>query len=237
MHDSRVPASAVLGLAVALGLALAGWFVGDALRDIKASQRYVTVKGLSEREVRANLAMWPIVFRVTANDLVALQASLDASAKAVGSFLDAQGFAREEWSTSSPRVTDLASEAREARQPEYRYVAEAVVTLRSGKVDEVKKAIERSADLIKARVTMIRSYEYNTTFLYTELDKIKPEMIAEATKDARRAAEQFAKDSGSALGPIKTAQQGYFSIEDRDNFSPEFKKIRVVTTVEYLLAD
>lgn len=237
MRDSHVPAAAVLGLAVALGVALAGYFVADALRDVKASQRYVTVKGLSEREVRANLAMWPIVFRVTGNDLASLQASLDVSGKAVASFLEAQGFAREEWTVSSPRVTDFASETQESRRPAYRYAADAVVTLRSGKVDEVKKAIERSADLIKAGVAMIRSYEYNTTFLYTELDKIKPEMIAEATKDARRAAEQFAKDSGSALGPIRTAQQGYFSIEDRDNFSPEFKKVRVVTTVEYLLAD
>jgi hypothetical protein len=237
VRDPNVSSAAVLGLAVALGMAAAGWLVAGALRDVKASQRYVTVKGLSEREVRANLAMWPIVFRVTGNDLALLQASLDASTKSVASFLQEQGFAREEWSTSSPRVTDLASEARESRQPDYRYVAEAVVTVRSGKVDEVKKAIERSADLIKARVAMIRSYEYNTAFLYTELDKIKPEMIAEATKDARRAAEQFAKDSGSALGPIRTAQQGYFSIEDRDPFSPEFKKVRVVTTVEYLLAD
>jgi hypothetical protein len=235
-EDARVPA-AILGLAVALGLALAGWFVGDALRDVKASQRHVTVKGLSEREVRANLAMWPIVFRVTGNDLASLQASLDASTRTVASFLEAQGFAREEWSTSSPRVTDYESQPEGVRRPAYRYAAESVVTLRSGKVDEVKKAIEKSADLIKAGVAMVRSYEYNTTFLYTELEKIKPEMIAEATKDARRAAEQFAMDSGSALGPIRTAQQGYFSIEDRDAFSPEFKKVRVVTTLEYLLAD
>jgi hypothetical protein len=237
MRDSNVPAAAALGLAVALGLAIAGWLVGDALHDLKASQRHVTVKGLSEREVRANLAMWPIVFHVTANDLAALQASLDSSAKSIASFLEAQGFPREDWTLSSPRVTDHEAQADGSRRPAHRYSAEAVVTLRSGKVDEVKKAIERSADLIKAGVAVIRSYEYNTTFLFTELDTIKPEMIAEATRDARRAAEQFANDSGSALGPIRTAQQGYFSIEDRDGFSPEFKKIRVVTTVEYLLAD
>ena len=62
-------------------------------------------------------------------------------------------------------------------------------------------------------------------------------MIAEATRDARRSAEQFAGDSGSQVGGIRNAQQGYFSIQDRDKFSPEFKKIRVVTTVQFFLED
>jgi len=82
---------------------------------------------------------------------------------------------------------------------------------------------------------MIRSYETQTQFFYTQLETIKPEMIAEATRDARRAAEQFAQDSGSTVGAIRTAQQGYFSIDDRDQFSPDWKTIRVVTTVQYIL--
>ena len=109
--------------------------------------------------------------------------------------------------------------------------------MRTDKIDAAKKAIERSGELVKQGVAVIRSYEYNTQYLFTDLDKIKPEMIAEATKDARRAAEQFAKDSGSTVGAIRTAQQGLFSIEDRDQFSPEFKKVRVVTTVDYYLGD
>ena len=111
------------------------------------------------------------------------------------------------------------------------------MTVRTDRIDVAKKAIERSGELVKQGVAVIRSYEYNTQYLYTELDKIKPEMIAEATRDARRAAEQFAKDSGSKVGAIRTAQQGLFSIEDRDQFSPEFKKVRVVTTVDYYLGD
>jgi hypothetical protein len=88
---------------------------------------------------------------------------------------------------------------------------------------------------VRQGVAMLRSYEYNPQFLFTRLEAIKPEMIAEATVDARNAAEQFAHDSGSRVGAIRSAQQGYFSVEDRDAFSPEYKRIRVVTTVEYYL--
>jgi hypothetical protein len=120
-------------------------------------------------------------------------------------------------------------------QPMDRYVAEATVMLRSGRIDDVRRAMQRSGELVKQGVALIRSYEQNTQYFYTNLDKIKPEMIAEATTDARRAAEQFAKDSGSRVGAIRNAQQGFFTVEDRDPFSPEFKKIRVVTTVQYFL--
>jgi hypothetical protein len=97
--------------------------------------------------------------------------------------------------------------------------------------------MQQSGELIREGVTLVRSYEYNTTFLYTALDAIKPAMIAEATKDARKAAEQFARDSGSRVGAIRNAQQGFFDIQDRDAFSPEIKKVRVVTTVQYFLED
>lgn len=118
-----------------------------------------------------------------------------------------------------------------------RYVAEQTVTLRSPRVAAVKEALQRSGELIREGVALMRSYEYNTTFLYTSLDEIKPQMIAEATKDARKAAEQFARDSGSSVGAIRNAQQGYFDIQDRDAFSPEIKKVRVVTTIQYFLAE
>jgi hypothetical protein len=116
-----------------------------------------------------------------------------------------------------------------------RYVAEQTITLRSPRVGAVKEALQRSGELIREGVALMRSYEYNTTFLYTALDEIKPQMIADATKDARKAAEQFARDSGSTVGAIRNAQQGYFDIQDRDAFSPEIKKVRVVTTIQYFL--
>ena len=237
IQEKTIPA-AVLGLSVALGLAAGGYLVGRAVREVRAADRYVTVKGFAEREVAADLVVWPIAFNTTGNDLALLQEKLETGAKKVGAYLEARGFSTEEYSLSSPRVTDFEAQGiRGPDRPASRYVAEATVTLRSGKVPAVREAMQHSGELIKEGVALVRSYEQNTTYLYTALDQIKPEMIAEATKDARRAAERFAVDSGSQVGAIRNAQQGYFNIEDRDPFSPEFKKVRVVTTVQYFLRD
>jgi uncharacterized protein len=231
-------AALILGLALAVGMIGGGHMIGRGLFAARAADRYVTVKGLAEREVPANLAMWPIVFSTTGNDLVAIQATLDASAKKVMAFLQARGFSSTEYSLSSPRVTDREAQGGRTRgEVGDRYVAEQTVTLRSAKITPVKVAMQQSGELIREGVALMRSYEYNTTFLYTALDAIKPAMIAEATKDARKAAEQFARDSGSRVGAIRNAQQGFFDIQDRDAFSPEIKKVRVVTTVQYFLED
>jgi hypothetical protein len=227
--------SALAALILALGIGAAGWFVGNALYAARASERYVTVRGLSERELPANLAIWPVVFSVTADDLGSLQRQADAGIARVRAFLE-KSFPAEQISVSAPRVQDREAQGmvREGR-PLARYAAEVTVTLRTEQIDAARKAMERSGELIEQGVAVIHSYEYRTQYLYTGLEVIKPEMIAEATKDARRAAEQFASDSGSRVGAIRNAQQGLFSIEDRDPFSPEFKKIRVVTTVQYYL--
>lgn len=224
-------------IALALGIVVAGYLIGEALIQARSSQRAVSVRGLAERELPANLALWPIVFSVTANELGDLQQRADQAVAKVRAFL-APDFPAEQISVSAPRVQDREAQGTtgDGRRLD-RYTAEVTVTVRTNRIDVAKKAIERSGELVKQGVAVIRSYEYNTQYLYTELDKIKPEMIAEATRDARRAAEQFAKDSGSKVGAIRTAQQGLFSIEDRDQFSPEFKKVRVVTTVDYYLGD
>jgi hypothetical protein len=224
-------------IALALGIVVAGYLIGEALIQARSSQRAVSVRGLAERQVPANLALWPIVFTVTANDLGDLQRKADDGVAKVRAFL-AGDFPAEQVSVSAPRVQDREAQGmRGDGRPLDRYSAEVTVTVRTDKIDVAKKSIERSGELVKQGVAVIRSYEYNTQYLFTDLEKIKPEMIAEATRDARRAAEQFAKDSGSSVGAIRTAQQGLFSIEDRDQFSPEFKKVRVVTTVDYYLGD
>jgi len=224
-------------IALALGIVVAGYLIGEALIQARSSQRAVSVRGLAEREVPANLALWPIVFTVTSNELGDLQRKADEGVAKVRAFL-ASDFPAEQISVSAPRVQDREAQGMrgDGRQLD-RFTAEVTVTVRTDKIDVAKRAIERSGALVTQGVAVIRSYEYNTQYLFTELEKIKPEMIAEATKDARRAAEQFAKDSGSTVGAIRNAQQGLFSIEDRDQFSPEFKKVRVVTTVDYYLGD
>lgn len=224
-------------IALALGIVVAGYLIGEALIQARSSQRAVSVRGLAERQVPANLALWPIVFTVTSDDLGDLQRKADDGVAKVRAFL-AGDFPAEQISVSAPRVQDREAQGmRGDGRPLDRYTAEVTVTVRSDKIDAVRNSIQRSGELVKQGVAVIRSYEYNTQYLFTDLEKIKPEMIAEATKDARRAAEQFAKDSGSSVGAIRNAQQGLFSIEDRDQFSPEFKKVRVVTTVDYYLGD
>lgn len=238
MNERSLTGPAVfLGLLIAAGLATAGYFVGDGLYRARESQRYVTVKGLSERDVPADLAIWPIVFVVTANDLESLQEEIDAGVAAITGFLS-QSFARDTLTVSIPRITDFSLQFfAQGNRPPMRYSAETTVTLRTARIDAVKDAMQRSGDLVKEGVTLVRSFDAQAEFLFTGLEQIKPEMIAEATRDARRAAEQFAQDSGSRVGTIRNAQQGYFSITDRDRFSPEFKNIRVVTTIEYFLAE
>ena len=231
MNHNNTPAAVVL----AIGIALAGYLVGNALVESRTSERRVSVRGLSEREVPANLVLWPIVFSITSNDIVDLQRQADVGVMKVRAFLG-DAFPAEQISVSPPRVQDREAQGMsgDGRQRD-RYMAEVVVTVRTDQIDAARKAIERSGELVKQGVAVIRSYEYSTQYLYTDLERVKPEMIAEATKDARRAAEQFAQDSGSKVGAIRTAQQGLFSIEDRDQFSPQLKKIRVVTTVDYYL--
>ncbi len=233
-----VAAAAVLGLCVAGGLALGGYLMGLAVGKLRAGDRYVTVKGFAEREVAADLAIWPIVYNAVGNDLASVQAELEVDADAIERYLVARGFKPEQLTLSSPRVTDHEAQwSGGGARPTNRFLAEATLTLRSEDVPGVKAAMEGSTELVKEGVTLLRSYEYNPLFLYTKLEAIKPEMIADATVDARRAAEQFAKDSGSSVGAIRNAQQGLFQIENRDPHSPEWKKVRVVTTLQYFLED
>jgi uncharacterized protein len=227
----------VAGLLVAAGVAVGGYFVGHGLLAARSSDRYVTVRGLAEREVPANLVVWPITYTVTADDLSTLQRRSDEGAAKIAAFL-ADGFSREEISLSQPRVSDRQAQGMMDQGGRLeRFVSESAVTVRSERIDAVRAAMARTGELVAQGVALIRSYETSTEYFFTALESVKPEMIREATRDARSAAQQFAEDSGSRVGGIRNAQQGYFSIEDRDRFSPEHKKIRVVTTVQYFLVD
>lgn len=227
-------------IAVSVCLAIAGISIGYGFYRGRAGDRYVTVKGLAERDVKADLAIWPVTFSAAANDLGRLQAEIESGREAITGFLLEAGFAAEEISYSAPNITDREAERRRNgdEPPPYRFLAEATVTTRTSNVDLVRSSIEKSGDLVgKGLVLAAQSWRSPIEFLFTGLNETKPEMIEEATKDARRAAAKFAEDSGSKVGKIRHASQGYFSINDRDRNSPQVKTIRVVTTVQYYLVD
>jgi hypothetical protein len=228
-------ATVLLSSAVlAIGIAAAGFSLGQAVRKTRTAQRYVSVKGLAERELPADLAIWPLVFSQVDDDLAALQQKLDRDRDAIRGFLTGAGFASAEIAESAPAITD-----RDATQYQNgargRYSAQATVTLRSSRIAAVQKAVREAGALVKQGVVLQGGYGGGAQYFFTGLNQVKPKMIAEATRNARQAAQQFASDSGSRVGAIRFAQQGLFSIEDRDQYTPEIKKVRVVTTVDYFL--
>lgn len=236
MTDRKVLAFLVLGICLSCGLIVSGYFIGNALLEARSAERYVTVKGLSERIVEADLAIWSIVFRNSANDLEELQRDVDDNKTKLYNFLLGMDFSESEISSMPPQITDTQSMPYfdAGRGREYRYIAVTKVTLRSNNVLGVKKAMERAGDLVSAGIAI--GEDSSTQFSFTKLNDIKPEMIAEATKNAREAAEQFARDSGSQVGAIRRATQGYFTIDNRDAGSPDYKIVRVVTTIDFFLS-
>ncbi len=225
-------------IVIGVGIAIAGISIGLGFYKGRASARYVTVRGLAEMEVQADLAFWPITFNVADNNLTYLQDNIEFSRKTITNFLFQSGFEESDISYSAPQIRDAEADQYASQQAQYRYTAQATVTTRSTNVQLVKETMESSMELVgKGVVLSAQSWENPTEFLFTGLNDIKPEMIEEATKNAREAAEKFATDSGSKVGKIRNATQGYFSIEDRDRNSPEVKIVRVVTTVQYFLTD
>lgn len=240
MKRSLLASAAVLGLCIGGGVALAGISLGISLKESRKPQRVVSVRGLAEREVDADLAVWPITFAEMSNDLVALNASLSEKRRIITEFLTASGFAATDLSYSTPSINDQhAREYGENRsRPEFRYLGKATVTLRSGNVQQVKKTMEKSGSLVgKGIVVLAEDWNSRTQYFFKALNAVKPGMIEEATRNARAAAEKFAADSGSTLGKIKSASQGLFEITDLDQSTPERKQVRVVTSVEFFLAD
>ncbi|HTM69623.1 MAG TPA: SIMPL domain-containing protein [Luteimonas sp.] len=225
----------VVALLVALGLAVAGWFTSQGMARLKTQDRYVTVKGSAERIVDADLLVWPLPHSVGGNDLAEVQRHLDANTAAIRDFFLQAGFKAEEIVVSPPRLEDRWAYAYGENRPPERYRYSNTVSLRTNGVDKALAALRRSGELVGRGVMIGEGSQPD--FDYTKLNDIKPALIAEATANARDSAEQFAKDSHSRLGGIRSANQGVVTISDRDQSSPQVKKVRVVTTVEYFLKD
>jgi hypothetical protein len=237
--------SLVILLAAALlatGIGLAGWFTAEGLREARTGDRFVTVKGLAEREVKADLALWPMRFVATSNALDEAQAKSRADAEAIVAFLTEAGIGRDEIAVQSLEVTDLLAQAYRSGPVESRFIVTQTLMVRSGDVDRIAAASQNVGDLVARGVVLSgEGQAAGPAFVFTGLNAIKPDMIAQATRDARAAGEQFAADSGSRLGGIRSASQGLFQILPRDAAPGEMesrqinKTVRVVTTIEYAL--
>ncbi|MFW1678075.1 SIMPL domain-containing protein [Pontibacter sp. JAM-7] len=239
MTGQKSISAVVLSLGLVLGLALLGYQLGDAAIRFKELERSVTVKGLAERELPADLVIWPIQFAVADNDLTQLYARLEANNALVKQFLQQQGLPVEAISSAAPAITDKSAQQYGSQQrAEFRYTARQTVTVYSADVGRVRQVMSRLSQLGKQGIVFTgESYQGRPEYLYTGLNELKPQMVEEATRNARQVASKFAADSGSQLGKIRRASQGQFSITDRDHNNPHIKKVRVVSTVEYYLSD
>ena len=224
------------GLFIMVGLVVLGLMIPRAVEKYRSYDRTVNVKGLCEKEVKADKVIWPIVYKVMADDIQSIYAQIDASNQIIQRFLVGGGISQDQISISVPQISDKLANEYGGNDRAFRYIATNVVTVYTPEVDKVLALMAQQSDLLKKGVvTVANSWENPVEFKYEGLNDIKPQMIEEATKNAREAAQKFAKDSDSSLGKIKTANQGTFTIEARDSNTPYIKKVRVVTSVTYYL--
>jgi hypothetical protein len=238
-----------LGVLLAIGLIVGGLLLGTRIRDFKRADRYVEVKGLVERTVKSDSATWPISFSEAGDALPDVFAASEKDKAAVIAFLRAQGFADSDLTLGSISVTDRSTQQYNNNTHGPHFVVEQTITLQSTDVDKVAAANAKTADLIRAGI-VIQSGQNGggVVYKFNGLNALKPDMITEATRNARASADRFAADSGSQVGAIRSANQGVFSISaanvggtgedggfDQQADSSIMKKVRVVSTIDYYL--
>lgn len=246
--------AAILGGCVLLGLVLGGWVLGAEIKAIKLADRYVTVKGLVERTVKSDTAIWPVTFKEAGNDLPDAFAKSETDKAAVLKFFAAQGISPQEISVGQINVTDKQANEYGNNSSGPRYIVEQTVTVQSSDVDKIAQAGQKTAELVQAGIVVGSGFgQGGITYKFTGLNALKPDMITEATRNARASADRFAADSGSQVGSIRSANQGVFSISAAnagsesapDQDEPQggdaqadaslMKTVRVVATVDYYL--
>lgn len=226
-----------IGFYIMLGLVVLGICVVVAVNSYRSYDRVVSVKGLCEREVMADKVIWPLVYKVVGNDMQSIYADVKHKNNVVKEYLVANGIKGEDISVAAPNIIDLEADRYSYNNTKpYRYNVTSVITVASRDVEKVRELISKQGDLISKGVAIVSGeYDYRTTYEFTGLNEIKPQMIEEATANARMAAQKFADDSESNLGKIKRANQGQFSVEARDANTPYIKKVRAVISVDYYL--
>ncbi len=253
VRGERLQAAAISGAFLVVGLAVGGYLLGSQIKDIKLGDRYVTVRGLTERQVKADLAVWNLDFKESGDDLAAVYAKSERDKTLTLAFLSEQKIADGDVSSAPARVVDRQANEYGGSEKGPRYIVEQTVTVESKNVDGVAAANAKSSALVGQGVILASTQgQSGLEYDFTGLNSIKPDMITEATKNARAAADRFAADSGSKVGAIRRAEQGIFSITGASGDSSGedagedggamnrgstsiLKKVRVVTTVDYYL--
>lgn len=239
MQERSIVSSLLLGALLCVGLSVLGALLAEGIIKFREADRSVVVKGLAEQEVNADVAIWPIRFTEVDNEIGSLFASINAKNEKVRLYLRQQGFTDDEISIGVPGIQDRQAQGLTGEQVKNgRYAGNSTLTVYSDDIDKVRRAMAGLMQLGQDGIAINgQDYDARTQFLFTGLNRIKPGMIEEATRNAREVAEKFSHDSGSKLGKIKRANQGQFTIEDRDSNTPYIKRVRIVSTVEYYLVD
>lgn len=228
----------VLALTCCATVIISSLIISGGLSKIVHENRTVSVRGLAEKEVDADMAVWRLSFSLGDNDLISLQKGIVAKTQIVTQFLEAHGLNSEDYSVLSPEINDTTVNVYlDANRRTFDYVAKQAVLIRSTKVQSVKETAGSTLELLGKGISVSSEYDSKVSYEFNGLNAIKPEMIASATENARLAAEQFARDSHSKVGKISSASQGLFSIDDAAVGLEDKKRVRVVTTVVYTLVD
>ncbi|MCD7712766.1 MAG: SIMPL domain-containing protein [Firmicutes bacterium] len=223
---------------LSIGLMVLGLAIRSGIATFKEKDRVVSVKGLAELEIPADKVTWLLMFKDIGDDLNLLHTHINTKNKAIIEFLKSKHVTEQEITVNAPEIIDLQAERYRPDHISYRYNITSVITVTSEDVDKIRAIVAEQNELLKQGIAITGGdYRYNISYDFTQLNDIKPQMIEEATKNARTAAQKFAIDSNSKLGKIKRAYQGQFSINDRDANTPYIKTIRVVTTIDYYLED
>jgi hypothetical protein len=240
----------ITSVAIVIGITLGTLILGRALLRFKSEDRYISVKGFSEREVKSDFVVWSLKTQIASNDLNEGSKSIEDAKKKVIDFLMNNGISQNEIIQKDLIVNDKkAQEYSNDIGNNFRFIIEKTIQVRSKDVDNIQKVSRMTDDLLKAGVVLSNRNEFqgSVNYVFTKLNDIKPDMLTEATNNARSAAIQFTKESKTKLGNLKKASQGLFTIIDRDQVlsgqenggyypnsgSDLYKKVRVVVNIDY----